>query len=59
MNLEAGKTMDKSRQPTDSLSAHKNDYLAKSYGKNIEEKTEKYRNLTLKEVIKDFNFGDR
>ena len=58
MTLDAGKIMDKSRM-TDSLSAQKNDYLGKSYGKNIEEKTEKYRNLTLKEVIRDFNFGDR
>ena len=44
---------------TDSLSAQKNDYLGKSYGKNIEEKTAYYRDFTLKEVIKDFNLGNR
>jgi len=33
---------------TDSLSAQKNDYLGKSYGKNIEEKTAYYRDFTLK-----------
>lgn len=43
----------------DSLSAQKNDYLGKSYGKTIQEKTAKYSSLTLKEVLQDFADGRR
>ena len=58
VTIDAIKTMDKSRM-TDSLSAQKNDYHSKTYGKNIEANSAKYQSLTLKEVIKDFNLGNR
>ena len=43
----------------DSFSAQKHDYLGKSYGKTIQEKTAKYSSLTLKEVLQDFSDGRR
>ena len=56
--IDASRTIDNSRQ-SNSLSAQKNDYLGKSYGKNVEARTEYYQSLTLKDVIKDFTQGYR